>query len=133
MQDSSLTSAFEADKNGGLKNWVISYLNSTGNNHKLAQIIQDTPCRRVELIEASLDNLTRICGPETGMAFFEDTHVWETRITALQQGLDDGAELPPLIVTDFWTASQISDGAHRHEALKRNGFLKYWIIFLEKE
>ncbi len=133
MQNYSLTSAFEASKNDDLKNWAISYLNSEGNNHGLAQIIQNTPCKHIELTEAPLHGLIRICGPEKGMAFPEDISVWESRISTLRQAINSGIELPPLIITDFWEASQISDGAHRYEALIRNGITKYWAIFFDRE
>ncbi len=132
MTNFSLLSAFEVSKNGGLKNWAISYLNSEGNNRSLASIIQDTECRSVELIEAPLDDLVRICGPEKEMIFWEAAHIWESRLITLQQAIREGAELPPLIVTNFWGSLQVSDGAHRLEALKRNGISKYWAIIFEK-
>ncbi len=132
MTDFSLTAAAAANKQNDLKDWVIAYLSGPGNNPALAQIVSDTASRRITLQQMSLADMTRICGPEKNMKFTEDTELWEHRVADLRQALSNETDLPPLIVTNFWGTWQISDGAHRHEALLRSGFTKYWTIILER-
>jgi len=128
----SLDQIFKAKENDNLKSWVIDFLAGDGNNRKLANTIRDTTPIQVELIEYPLIELIRIAGPEENMKFREDKTVWEKRVQSFQESLNKGCELPPLIVTNFWNDLHISDGAHRHEALIRNGTKKYWTIFLKK-
>lgn len=132
MSTFSLNSAFKAKENNDLKTWAIGFLAGEGNNTKLAEIIRDAACVRIDLIKCPLLNLIRIAGPEEGMVFHEDKNNWKQRVQSLQESLNKGFELPPLIVTNFWGDLHISDGAHRHEALLRNGIEKYWTIFFEK-
>lgn len=132
MPTFSLNSAFKAKENNTLKKWAIDFLTEEGNNTKLAKIINDITCVRIDLVEYPLLNLTRITGPEKDMIFHEDKIIWEQRVQSLQELINKGYELPPLIATNFWSDLHISDGCHRHEALLRNGIKKYWTIVFEK-
>jgi hypothetical protein len=124
----TLQSAISANAESNLKNWLQDYLRSEGKNHTLANYIQDEEVT-YSLEESDLLILNRIMGPESSMKFFEAEDVWEERVRELQNKIMFGEELPPLIVTNLWSDSEIADGAHRHEALIRQGHTKYWTVF----
>lgn len=125
----TLTEAFLYQRNGALFQWAQDYLRTDGNNEKLADYLDEHNPTTIELIEFPLSKLVRIIGPEDGLKFREPQDVWESRVISLKQSIKKGVKFPPLIVTDFWGDLQLSDGSHRHEALIRSGFKKYWTIF----
>jgi hypothetical protein len=132
MHTFSIESALEAKRDNQLKEWAITFLNGEGNNKRLGQILKETDCSYVDLIELPLKQLTRVAGPEPDMVFKESDDSWERRIASLQAALREGYMPPPLIATDFWGDLHISDGSHRHEAFMRNGVEKYWVILFRK-
>lgn len=71
-------------------------------------------------------------GPENHIKFFESEDVWKKRIQELQVKIVKGETMPPLIVTNVWSENEIADGAHRYEALLRQGYRDYWVIFCKK-
>ena len=132
MKAHILKTALQAVENNNLESWVQDYLRSDGNNEGLAEILRNTQGITYALVEFPLNNLKRIAGPEQGMKFTESESIWEERISILQQKIVQGEIFPPLIVTDLWEKGEISDGAHRCEALLRQGYEKYWVIFCLK-
>lgn len=125
----SLQDAIDANANGELRAWVINYLEGEGDNRNLVASIKDHPYAVVLLKEYPLDRLLRTCGPEESMLWRESQEVWENKLSELKASVRNGYKLPPLIVTDFW-GLHVSDGNHRHGALKEIGFVKYWTVFL---
>jgi len=126
----TLESAQRAHQTGQLADWLQDYLRGEGNNHKLADILLNTQPITIKLENFPLHKLTRIMGPEPGMLFTESTEKWEQRVEDFMTILQESRELPPLIVTDIWQDWQLSDGSHRHEALRRLGVDSYWTIFV---
>ena len=53
---------------------------------------------------------------------------WEQRITGLMRSITDLMTLPPLIVEYRSGSLSIRDGNHRHEAMRRKGWLKCWVV-----
>lgn len=129
----TLASALEADKNEELFQWAQDYLRGEGWNSGLADHLIEEKPSITKLIEFPLNKLKRIMGPEQGMNFVEASDVWEKRVSNLVEIIKGGKEIPPLIVTDFWKPFELSDGSHRHEALIRSGYDKYWTIFFFKD
>lgn len=132
MKDHTLKTALQAAENNDLESWVQDYLRSDGNNERLADILKNDRKIRYTLVELPLSDLKRIIGPEQGMKFTESESIWEERISILQQKIVQGEIFPPLIVTDLWEKGEISDGGHRREALLREGYEKYWVIYCLK-
>ena len=129
-----LSGAKEAQNENRLLEWVLSYLRSEANNEALAKRFKSSKPIYFTLQEIPLSRFKRIIGPEQGILFPESAEVFEERVGSLQSDLKEGAEFPPLIVTDFWTLGDLQDGAHRHEALLREGFITYHaIVCFEKE
>ncbi len=123
----TLSSAIKANKNDNLHKWTLDYLKTEGKNQKLAEILEESQVMPI-LSEVALEGLSRIMGPDAGMKFPESEEVWEERVGRVLDLLKGGAELPPLIVTNFWGKISIADGNHRQESLLRLGIKKYWVI-----
>ena len=126
----SLQDAQNAKSKGVLKEWIISYLRTQGNNPDLASHINRADLKVDDLREISLSKFERIIGPEEGMIFPESQELFDERISKLVDALNGGEEFPPLVVTDFWKLGTIQDGAHRFEALKRVGRERYPAVVL---
>lgn len=129
----TLQEAINANKQNSLEQWTQEYLRSVGRNSQLADHLINHGPLTVELVQFSLQKLTRIMGPEEGMLFFETAQKWEKRVKDLMIKIEKGESLAPLIVTDFWEPNQISDGSHRHEAFLRLGIKEYWVSFFKKK
>lgn len=130
----SITTAQTAHDQDKLVVWVLEYLRGEGKNDSLANSIQKRPHATTIFKEYPIENLKRIMGPEPDMQWQEDPQTWEQRVKAITQAIEAGAQLPPLIVTDFWDNElHLSDGNHRHEALLRLGITHYWTIFFVED
>lgn len=127
----TLQTALQARDNNTLEQWVQDYLYNEGQNKGLADSFKKESIS-YSLCEYHLLKLKRIMGPENNMKFFESEDVWEKRIQELQAKIVKGETMPPLIVTNLWSENEIADGAHRHEALLRQGYRDYWVIFCKK-
>ena len=53
---------------------------------------------------------------------------WERRISGLMQNIIDLMAVPPLIIGYRSVSLSIRDSNHRHEAMRRKGWLKSWVI-----
>lgn len=133
MSKFTLESAQKAQQEQKLHQWVIEYLNSEGNNTKLAKILNEEQCIWIDLVEYPLDRLSRVMGPEENMVFREKQETWKKRIEYFVNRLNDGEVFSPIIATDIWDSIHIADGTHRFEALKKTGHTKYWTIFFIKD
>ena len=126
----TLETAKNAHKHIKLREWVIAFLQNDGGNEKLAKIILDTPSSQLIFTEFPLNMIHRVMGAkEENLEFSESKDVWDKRINSFVNDIRSGYESCPLIATDFWGETHLSDGSHRHEALIRAGFKKYWVIF----
>lgn len=123
--------AIAAHKKGQLKAWVEKFLEAE-HNHGLANAIKNTPLKALEFVRFPLEKLNKIQGPEA-IPDRESLNTWESRVQEQITEIKNGRLPAPLIVTDFWWPLEIADGNHRHEALVREGFKKYWTIFFVKD
>lgn len=127
----TLESALQARDSNTLGKWVQDYLHNEGHNNALADSLEKESIT-YSISRYPILNLKRIMGPESGMKFFESLEVWEQRVKELEAKIVKREIMPPLIVTNIWGKDEIADGAHRHEALLRQGYTDYWVIFCKK-
>lgn len=120
--------AQEHARAGRLEEWVHAFLADDGWNEKLLNGLRSRPHWWRGPVEADLGELIRICGPEAEMSYRPHPVLWEIKIRMLQDGLRDPLRVPPLIVEYRYGKRIISDGAHRHEAMRRRGWAKCWIV-----
>lgn len=113
---------------GRLENWIHAYLATDGWNDALLEELRSHQRRWRGPVEAVLADLVRICGPEAHMEYRPEPAVWERNVTLLQEGFRDPLHVPPLIVEYRQGKMVISDGAHRHEAMRRLGWRTCWVV-----
>jgi hypothetical protein len=112
-----------------LKELTIDFLNKEGNNKKLAGIISDRGDVEVKMDKVKLSTLKREMGPvEENLIFSEDREKWNRRVESFAKDIKGGYEPLPLILTNFWTELDLSDGSHRYAALERLGVEEYWAV-----
>jgi len=128
MKKFSVREAKEYAKKGLLEEWIHDFLITMGKNENLSLGLKKEKRYWVGPITVSLDKLYRVCGTEKNIKFREGEERWEKRINRIINGIKSGWEMPPFIVTYKRRKLIIADGSHRHEALKRRGFKKYWAV-----
>lgn len=125
----NLASAQVAAHAGQLEIWVDRYLRtSIRPNVPLADGLQLERRWWAGPRLISLDQLTRVCGPEEELAFRVPADDWERYVTMLAAGLTTLEALPPLIVLYQAGTRTISDGNNRHEAMRRRGWTSCWVL-----
>ncbi|WP_105617427.1 ParB/RepB/Spo0J family partition protein [Vallitalea okinawensis] len=118
---------------GKIEEWVHLFLNSEGDNFAFSEGLKLQKRYWLGPIIYDLDKINRCCGPEKDIKFHEPYENWENRIKRMEDLIKQGWEMAPLIVNHDKGYLEINDGNHRHEALKRAGINKFWVIFWDSE
>ena len=125
----TVIAAQQQAQTGRLEAWIHAYLNTgywanpgLSEGLKLQQRWWRGP------LEVNLADLVRCCGPEPDLEFCIDPEGWEQKINELMSGIREPMEVPPLIVQYRQGELSIRDGNHRHEALRRQGRLRCWVL-----
>ena len=118
--------------------WVHAYLSRGEAFHqRLAAWFVREERFWVGPVERPLTQLIRRLGPEEAMPWKEPVAEWERRVTAIQHGLEQPTDMPPMIARAMKTPDDeegppfrllLNDGAHRHEALTRLGESTFWVL-----
>ena len=118
--------------------WIYAFLHSGGAYHRrLADWFAREERFWVGPVEAPLEQLVRRYGPEETMQWKEAPEIWERRVAAILDVLNDPDDLPPMLARAVAATPGdeagpfrlwINDGSHRHEALKRFGAATGWVI-----
>lgn len=125
----TLTTAQQYASSNQLEDWIHAYL-STGewSNMGLSNGLKLQKRWWMGPVEVPLESLIRCGGPEPHLEYRMNPADWERRVTAIATTLDDVKDLPPLIVQYRSGEYSIRDGNHRHEAIKRKGWLTCWVL-----
>ena len=122
------TNAHLCAKNGKLEDWVHAYLLSEdGHNKPFSDGLRLFERFYLGPMEMPIDLFTRISGPEETMPYRIHPSWWEECVVRLQDAIQNGADLPPLIVHYHIPEGktegefELNDGNHRWEACKRLG------------
>jgi hypothetical protein len=125
----NLSTAQSFAQAGRIDEWIYAYLGAgewanTGlsDGLKLQRRWWNGP------LETPLDALTRMCGPEPEIPYGVDVAGWEERTAHYAKGLTDVSALPPLLVEYRDGVLRISDGNHRHEAMRIRGWQTCWML-----
>jgi hypothetical protein len=125
----TVSTAIKYARPGQIETWVHAYLTSGDwANPGLANGLRLQQRWWIGPISVDIADLTRVCGPEPSMEYRVALEQWELRITRLMQSIKDLMSVPPLIVEYRSGSLSIRDGNHRHEAMRRKGRLKCWVI-----
>jgi hypothetical protein len=133
MADSELQFNLETARRfaqaGRIEEWIHAYLGAgawanagLSDGLKLQRRWWRGPC------EMLLDQMVRMCGPEPDMMYRVDEAGWIDRTGRYARSLTDAAALPPLLVEYRDGVLRISDGNHRHEAMRIRGWHMCWVL-----
>ena len=128
--------AILADENGALTDWMIDYLNDNnrGRNIPLASGLTEDGQFHTNLIYYPIEKFKVLMGPDRSFRYFEEPESFNTRVDAMVASLKNGWKPVPFIATDLWNDGlELSDGAHRVEAMKRFGIKIYPSVFYFKD
>ncbi|MBQ8512609.1 MAG: ParB N-terminal domain-containing protein [Clostridia bacterium] len=125
-------SAREFARYGQLEDWIHAYLTTDGRNKPFSDGLKLLPRHYIGPISMPLSLFPRICGPEDCMKYRVDEAGFEARVTGIMQAMENGADLPPMIVhyvvENGVPAFELTDGNHRHEACVRLGLERFDVV-----
>ena len=128
--DFDLNSAMTVAENGEIYEWVLSFLRSSGDNLKLANILEKDGQYYLGPISYPIDKVVNIIGHDDTFKFQEDLDILKSRTLNMLDSMKKGWQPPPLIVTNFWEDDfEIVDGGHRQGAIIEFGLKEYPMIF----
>jgi hypothetical protein len=130
VQDHSVDSARVAAEVDELGDWVRQFLASPGSdNAELAAQLSDPPRSWLGPVRLPLDDLSRLAGPPGHPVLVEaDESEWRDDVDDMARTIEEGRELPPVIVTHDDGNLLLEDGNHRVEALRRAGATWTWAV-----
>ena len=135
--DRTLSCAFRYAEEGRIAEWVHAYLCSDGRNVPFSDGLKLAPRVWIGPVKIPLSLLTRICGPEEDMRWRVGAEGFEQGVVRLMREIEEGADLPPLIVHCAPEGLELNDGNHRLEAYRRlgigEGFAVFWATEGEEE
>jgi hypothetical protein len=128
MFERTIKGAREAADAGQLDEWVHTFLSAgLGANPPMAVGLRKQRRWWIGPVSVPLASLTRICGPEAEMEYRTTPEAWEARVAAIMAAEPD--QLPPVILEYRGPAVlRLSDGSHRHEAIRRRGGDTIWAL-----
>jgi len=125
----TVSAAIEYARSGQIETWIQAYLTSGDwANPGLADGLRLQQRWWIGPVPVNISDLTRAYGPEPWMEYRVAREHWEQRITGLMHSIIELMIIPPLIVEYRAGSLSIRDGNHRHEAMRRKGWLKCWAI-----
>lgn len=112
----TLSAAVEAAADGALEQWVHAYLLGAGRNVPMARGLARQQRWWLGPVQVPVVELARCVGPEPGMPYPRATEDWQPRLDALARSIEQGWDVPPVIVEARSDGLVVCDGNHRYEA-----------------
>lgn len=128
-----LQEALEARKTETIENWVHDFLNQEGNNQGFSEGLKRFKRYWLGPVLMDLRKIKRCCGPEPEMVYHEPEENFNRRIDGIMKAIENGKEMPPLIVKYENGVYELNDGNHRHEALLRMNQPYYYVILWDSD
>lgn len=128
MMTFTVEEALRYAKQSAIEEWVHSFLNSVGNNRPFSDGLKLQKRYWTGPFEIRLDRLTRCCGPEPTMKYYIAPESWEREIETFCTLIQQGWDMPPLIVEHKDGQLIVNDGNHRLEAMVRLKIQSGWVI-----
>lgn len=125
---SQVAAAQRAALQGTLREWVTDFLEREGANESLANDIRSRRRRLRGPEIVNLQTLTRICGPEPELPWYEDRIIFDNTVDQFTEKILSGVMPAPLLIGRGVRNRYISDGNHTVEALKKCDYSHYWIV-----
>jgi hypothetical protein len=125
----TLKESIEYAETGKLESWLHSFLGSAGNNPTFSEGLKLKKRYFSQPIKVSLSLFSRSCGPEKNLKYIVSKAEFEKRVEQITTRLNNGWDMPPLIVNYSNGIFELNDGNHRYEALVRKNIKEYYVIF----
>jgi len=130
MNKNTLTEALIASRDNDIETWIHNFLRSGDNpNIALSEGLKKEKRYYEGPIKVSLDRFERVCGPEKSMLYQVDETYFNNRVKKMMDAINDGWDMPPLMIEIRDNGFYMNDGNHRYEALMRLGIKTYYVIF----
>jgi hypothetical protein len=128
MFERTITGAREAADAEQIDEWVHAFLSAgLGANPPMAVGLRIQQRWWIGPVAVPVASLTRICGPEAEMEYRTTPEAWEARVAAIMNV--ELERLPPVILEYRGPGLlRLSDGSHRHEAIRRRGADTIWAL-----
>lgn len=128
MQNQEFDAMTKASGEGQIHEWVVSFLQTSGKNHRLAEKLSENSTFHYGPVNYPIANLVNLI--ETDPHYYEDPLTTEQKLDAMIESLDKGWNPVPIITTNLWNDGLwIADGCHRQMMLKRKGITTFPVIF----
>ena len=126
----SIESAREAAARDELDVWVSRFLASPGSdNAPLAEQLSRELGWWIGPVRLPLSRLNRLAGPPGDPVLCPlDEDEWDERVDAMESTVEEGEELPPVIVSYRQDQLVLEDGNHRVEGLRQAGSRTAWAV-----
>ena len=124
----TIRGARDAAQAGRIEEWVHAFLSDgLGANPPMAVGLRKQRRWWIGPISVPVASLTRICGPGAEMEYRTTPEAWDARVGAIMAV--EPEQLPPVILEYRGPALlRLSDGSHRHEAIRRRGLDTIWAL-----
>ncbi len=129
-RDYTVDTAREAARREELADWVARFLASPGSDN--AALAEDL-CEKVESwigpVRLPLEQLHRLAGPPGHPVLCPvDEERWDDRVESIEEVVEDGGDLPPVIVVSRGDQLVLEDGNHRVEGIRQAGRRTTWAV-----
>ena len=124
----TLASAMEYGREEKMDAWVHLYLNEEGRNIPFSDGLKLFDRYFVSPAEFPISLFHRCAGPEEDMKYRIDKGWWEHKISELTKAVEEGKEMPPMIVHYVDGEFELNDGNHRHKVYENLGIETAWVI-----
>ena len=126
----SVESARTAGERGELSEWVAAFLASPGSdNELLGEKLTNELGWWVGPHLLPIDRLYRLAGPSGDPVVCPvDDDYWDDRVEELEEMVEEGSQLPPVVVAYRGDDLVLEDGNHRVEGLRRAGKTEAWAV-----
>ena len=124
----TLASAMEYGREEKTDAWVHLYLNEEGRNIPFSDGLKLFDRYFISPAQFPINLFHRCAGPEEDMKYRIDKGWWEHKLSEITKAVEEGKEMPPMIVHYVDGEFELNDGNHRHKVYENLGIETDWVI-----
>ena len=124
----TLASAMEYGREEKTDAWVHLYLNEEGRNIPFSDGLKLFDRYFISPAQFPISLFHRCAGPEEDMKYRIDKGWWEHKLSEITKAVEEGKEMPPMIVHYVDGEFELNDGNHRHKVYENLGIETDWVI-----
>ena len=124
----TLESAMEYGREEKTDAWIHLYLNEEGRNIPFSDGLKLFDRYFISPAQFPISLFHRCAGPEEDMKYRIDKGWWEHKLSEITKAVQEGREMPPMIVHYVDGEFELNDGNHRHKVYENLGIESAWVI-----